>query len=116
MASFAALALALSVVPGLGEPVTAHENELFKKNIGLSLTRDSWSDTLAYLHGHFLMVPLHAAFLLDQKDWQSQFEAQYKRLVKVPHDQLCKNPLSRLQYLYTGTRFLALSAKTGRKS
>lgn len=96
--------------------VTDHENDLFKKNIGLYLTRDSWNDSLAYLHGHFYMVPLHAAFLLDDKDWQNQFEAHYKRLVAVPRSQLCQNPLSRLQYLYTATRFLALSAQAGRQS
>ncbi|MBS1723881.1 MAG: hypothetical protein JSS66_13115 [Armatimonadetes bacterium] len=96
--------------------VTSHENDLFKKNIGLYLTRDSWNDSLAYLHGHFMMVPLHAAMLMDQKDWQAQFEAQFNRLVNVPHDKLCKNPLSRLQYLYVGTRYLALSAKTGHKA
>lgn len=96
--------------------VTAHENDLFKKNIGLYLTRDSWNESLAYLHGHFYMVPLHAAFLLDEKDWQDQFDAQYQRLVKVPREQMCRNPLSRLQYLYTASRFLALSAGNGRKS
>lgn len=115
MTSFLLAALALSSLATSGPTVTDHENELFKKNIGLYLTRDSWNDSLAYLHGHFLMVPLHASFVLDNKDWQTQFESQYKRLVNVPHDQLCKNPLSRLQYLYTATRFLSLSAKYERK-
>lgn len=116
MKMVATVALALVGLTTQASTVTDHENELFKKNIGLYLTRDSWNESLAYLHGHFFMVPLHAAFLEDQKDWQSQFEAQYKRLVDVPHEKLCRNPLSRLQYLYTATRFLALSAKTGRKS
>lgn len=114
MSTWPALAIVAALVQQ-GPTVTEHENELFKKNIGLYLTRDSWNDALAYLHGHFMMVPLHGAFLMDQKDWQSQFEAQFKRLVDVPHDRLCRNPLSRMQYLYLGTRFLALSAKTGRK-
>ncbi|MBS1715734.1 MAG: hypothetical protein JST30_15515 [Armatimonadetes bacterium] len=112
----AAVALALALPFGTPPEVTEHENDLFKKNIGLYLTRNSWNDDLAYLHGHFYMVPLHAAFLLDQKDWQSQFDAHYSRLVNVPRTDLCKNPLSRMQYLYTATRFLALSAKSGRKS
>jgi len=116
MSMIVTAALAIAGLASQAPAVTEHENALFKKNIGLYLSRDSWNDSLAYLHGHFLMVPLHAAFLLDQKDWQSQFDAQYKRLVDVPRDKLCKNPLSRLQYLYTATRFLALSAKTGRKS
>ncbi|MCW5937939.1 MAG: hypothetical protein KIT11_11610 [Fimbriimonadaceae bacterium] len=96
--------------------VTERDRELFDANIAKYLSRDSWNDSLAYLHGHFLMVPLQAAFLMDEEAWISQYEAQFKRFVKVPRDQWCKNPLSRFQYLYVPSRFLALSAMTGRKS
>ncbi len=117
MAWFAALTLALVAPVAQTPTVTDHENDLFKKTIGAYLTRDSWAtNALAYEHGHFFMVPLHAAFLMGQKDWQAQFEAHYRRLIQAPRSSLCPNPLSRLQYLYTATRFLALSADTGRES
>ncbi len=108
--------LALTGAINSSTTVSDREEELFKKNIGLYLTRDSWNDALAYLHGHFLMVPLHAAFLENEPNWQKQFEDQYRRLIQIPRSNLCKNPLSRLQYLYTATRFLALSARFDRKS
>ena len=96
--------------------VTSHENDLFKSTMSTYLTQDSWTNTLAYNAGQFLMVPLQAAFLLDQKDWQQEFENHFKRLVAVPHDQVAKTALYATQYLYLPSRFLALSARTGRKS
>lgn len=93
------------------EQVSARERELFDKLAAPLLGREAWNDSLAYLSGQYLMVPLHAAFELDERKWQDDFRLHMSRLVKVPSSQLVKNPLSRMQYLYVASQFLALEVE-----
>lgn len=87
------------------------ERELFTKLADPLLKREAWGDSLAYLSGQYLMVPLHGAFELDEKPWQDSFTAHMGRLVDVPKEKLVKNPLSRLQYLYIASQYLVLQTQ-----
>lgn len=106
-----AVLIGLAILAANSREISPHERELFEKTAGLYLQRDSWTESLAYLHGHFLMVPLHAAMYSKDKDWRDRFEAQFTRLIASNPDTWCKNPLSRAQYLYLATRYLALCAE-----
>lgn len=111
-----AVLIGLAILASHKQAITPHERGLFEKTIGLYLQRDSWSESLAYLHGHFLMVPLHAAMYANDPDWRGKFEAQFARLAESDPGTWCKNPLSRAQYLYVATRYLALTAELGYES
>jgi hypothetical protein len=75
-----------------------------------------WSDATAYDAGHFLMVPLHAAFALGRRDWEQEFSDHFTRFVSVglagrTH---ATDRLARAQYLYLASRFVVLAARANR--
>jgi hypothetical protein len=111
-----ALLLAAFASAGAPQPITERERQLFASTAGLYLKRESWTEPLAYLHGHFLMVPLHTAVRTGDAQWLGEFEAHFERLAASQKSSWCKNPLSRAQYLYLATRYLALVAETKRQS
>lgn len=79
-----------------------------------TLERPLWAAESAYNAGHYLMLPLHAAFELGYGDLESAFIAHYKRMLSrrseiVGQDSL--SALTRLQYLYTASRYMVLAQK-----
>ncbi len=66
------------------------------------------------------MVPLHAAFSLNQLQWQQQFSEHFHRLIEQENEgtgvHLINNRLNRLQYLYLASRFLVLASKDGKEA
>lgn len=77
-----------------------------------TLERPLWSAESAYNAGHYLMVPLHAAFKLRVNDLEKAFGAHYKRMLSSKSDVVGQDSLSaleRLQYLYTASRYLVLA-------
>jgi hypothetical protein len=109
------LALLLLARPP-AEAITQRERDLFAATASKYLARDSWTESLAYMHGHYLMVPLHSAMLAGDKAWTEEYERHFQRLAASDKKDWCKNPLSRVQYLYLATRYTALCAETGRDS
>lgn len=95
------------------QAITPHERELFDKTAGQYLSRESWTEPLAYMHGHYLLIPLHTAMYTADRDWRAKYDAHFERLLASDRSTWCKNPLSRAQYLYLATRYLALCAETG---
>lgn len=88
---------------------------LWDKTIMSYLQDDLWTTTNAYDAGHFLMVPLHAAFKSNEEQWQKQFAEHFKRFVNEYYknnDHIVKSRLDRLQYLYLASQFVVLSEKT----
>jgi hypothetical protein len=65
------------------------------------------SSSDAYYAGEMLMVPLHAAFHVDDKEWESEFSDHFKRVMRSPN--LPDVALSRMQYLYLASRFIAVA-------
>jgi len=77
------------------------------------LQSDLWIDRDAYDAGHYLMVPLHAAFRLNQPGWQLEFRQHIERFLAAPPEALASTVLSRVHYLYFASRFAVLSAGAG---
>jgi len=54
---------------------------LWKRTVAPYLMDDLWNAQNIYDAGHHLMVPLHASFYFEQKEWQNQFADHFKRFV-----------------------------------
>jgi len=67
-----------------------------------------WTENFAYDAGHFLQVPLHAAFALGRRDWQQAFGDHFQSFIDAGPPRI-DNPLYRFQYLYLASRFLVLA-------
>lgn len=72
-----------------------------------------------YDAGQLLMVPLHAAFMLNEKNWQQQFAGHFAR--ELPQfeasaqNKKVEDRLGRLQYVYLSSRFLVLATQSGKQ-
>ncbi len=83
--------------------------------VSLLLQEDLWRSEWAYDAGHYLMVPLHGAFILHAEDWQRAFADQFTRFVGASPPTPGDNArLARLQYLYLASRYLVLATREGR--
>ncbi len=92
------------------------DHELWERTVALYLGEALWLERDRYDAGHYLMVPLHSAFWLGERNWQNQFATHFRRFVANADITLSSsNRLSWLQYLYLGSRFLVLSTQSERK-
>lgn len=76
------------------------------------LDKTPWA-TNPYDSGHELMLPLHAAFLLNVPEWQKAFADNMQRMCNSDPAWNGKDPLSRFHYLFLASRFLVLANQTG---
>jgi len=95
--------------------VNSEDKCLWNETVEPYLKDPLWLERDIYDAGHFLMVPLHAAFLNNQKLWQNQFAQHFQRFVKAYPEHVAKGRLNRLQYFYLASRFLVLATKKGRQ-
>ena len=100
-----------SLTSGSFEGLSPRDRELFSQRIEPLLKREVWDDSLAYLGGQYLVVPVHAAFKHDESRWIESYRSHMRELVKQPKEELVQNPLSRMQYLYVGSQYLALRSE-----
>jgi hypothetical protein len=98
----------------VGGEIDDRDRELWNKAVVPYLQRDFRTEANAYNGGHFLMVPLHAAFQKGAKAWQDDLGAQFKRITAQGTKAIAKTTLSRLQYLYLCSRFMTLANETQR--
>jgi len=70
-----------------------------------------WQKGSAYDAGHFFMLPLHAAFKLENDDWQLQFAAHFKKFSETGFADAEPTRLYRLQYYYLASWFLVLAVQ-----
>ena len=63
----------------VGGEIDGRDRELWSKAAVPYLQKDFRTEAEAYNGGHFLMVPLHAAFQKGEKVWQDDLSAQFKR-------------------------------------
>jgi len=66
------------------------------------------TSSAAYYAGETLMVPLHAAFALDNSTWEKEFSDYFQRNTQSP-EQITDIELSRLQFLYLTSQFIVLA-------
>lgn len=90
------------------------EQQLWNITVSPYLSGELWQQRDAYDAGFHLMVPLHAAFRLRQKQWQQEFARHAQRLAQK-RDDLPESQLDRLQYLYVWSRFAVLAAQSKQK-
>ncbi len=74
-------------------------NELWDSTVAIHLKEDLWKDIFIYDAGHFLMVPLHAAFEFDKKEWQIDFYNHFQRFSKNK-DSISEGRLNKVHYYY----------------
>ena len=100
--------------PAVGGEIDGRDRELWNKAAVPYLQKNFRSEADAYNGGHFLMVPLHAAFQKGEKAWQDDLGAQFKRITAQGTKAIAKTSLSRLQYLYLCSRFMTLANEAHR--
>jgi len=112
------LVLAISAALLSGGPASAQIPQryarLWTENVAPLLERPVWqANTSRYDATTVLMVPLHAAFELNQPGWQQQFFEHFTRFVgaQPPNIFPAADELSWLQYDYLVSQFLVLAAK-----
>lgn len=93
---------------------TATNDELWDTTVAPYLEQPLWTNDEAYDAGHYLMVPLHAAFVLDHSAWQQAFSEHFARFVHRPAASLPSQRIARFQYLYLASQFMVLAAQTGK--
>jgi hypothetical protein len=90
----------------------AREAQLWTQYITPELKKPLWSDSLAYDAVHRLMVPMHAAFALDNPTWQAEFGAMFARTSIEPlHGAAITGSAvrNRLMFLHLASRFAVLA-------
>lgn len=92
----------------------ASDSILWEATVARLLRQDLWSESRAYNAAHFMMVPLHAAFLPGHEPWLRQFAAHFGRFEVLGFGSQPVMSLSRLQYAYLASRFVALAAASAR--
>lgn len=61
----------------------------------------------------FLMVPLHAAFLLGPEEWRRDFAEHFARFARFGISELADYGIDRDEYLYLCSRFIVLAQRAG---
>lgn len=97
--------------------IRASVETIWERTVRPYLADPLWADRDAYDAGHYLMVPLHAAFYLDRPAWQDQFANYAHRFVSTGYDELSEPPNreTRLQHMYVLSRFAVLAASFDRQ-
>lgn len=94
-----------------------NKEQLWNLTVTEYLSDDLWTPKNMYDAGHYLMVPLHAAFYLEKEEWQKQFSNHFKRFVEEYNSQtnnISTNQLQRFHYFYLASRFIVLSNAYGK--
>lgn len=98
--------------------INEKDRELWQKSVEIYLKDNLWLENESYDAGHFLMIPLHAAFQFNEPLWQQQFSNQFIRFVDEGYNQSFNNTVlsqSRAQYLYLASQFLVLAKESGKQ-
>lgn len=103
------LAILLILLPQVSN--SAGDTVDWESTVSPLLKKNLWKSDTAYDASHFLMVPLHAAFWLNNKAWEEDFNQHFKALVVDSEDlpDGVKGRLTRLQYLFFASRYLVLA-------
>lgn len=92
-------------------------DSVWKQTVAVMLADSLWRDKYNYDAGHFLMVPLHAAFQEQNPTWTKQFSSNFARFLASGFQSPITESapiVGRLQYLYLASRFIALAHRQGR--
>ena len=87
-------------------------NQRWQNTVKPYLDEPLWTTELSYNAGHFLMVPMHAAFDLNKVEWQQDFAKHFERFADTGYNDMGKTLLYRIHYLYLASQFLVLCQET----
>lgn len=95
---------------------TPGQEEVWQRVVRPYLATPLWTAGAAYDAGHFLMMPLHAAFFLTDSEWQADFAAQFASYAARGDEPpvAMADRLGRAHYLYLASEFLVEAARYGR--
>lgn len=85
---------------------------LWDETVGLHLQDELWTEQNIYDAGHYLMIPLHAAFIMNNNEWQQQFAYQFAYFMDN-QDHIAEVRLDQLHYYYLISRFIVLANESG---
>ncbi len=96
-----------------GKQISLRENsrQLWDRLVTPYLADQLWSARDSYDAGHYLMVPLEAAFSTNDTAGQTAFADHFQRYVEAS-DRVIEGQLNRLQYYYLASRFVSLAQAT----
>lgn len=118
----ALLTACVALLVAAQSPVTDQEREIWARAVRPYITQPTWDDGRNYTVGHTMMVPLHAAFLLNEQPWIDEWAEYIRRFWtdgKPKYDSWTTGDSARqrrIQYLYLISRYLVLAAQTKRES
>jgi hypothetical protein len=75
-----------------------------------SLKLPLWEHQYIYDAGHFLMVPMHYAFQVNEVQKIAEYEAHFSRFLTTYKDQTAANDKARMHYFYLISQYLSLKA------
>ncbi len=87
--------------------------DLWSNTVAVHLEDELWNDENIYDAGNYLMVPLHAAFKLDESEWQMQFAYHFERFMEN-NEHISGSRLNQLHYYYLISQFIVLATDHGR--
>lgn len=85
-------------------------DQLWNNTVAIHIKDKLWLDESIYDAGHYLMVPMHAAFMLDNIAWQQQFSDHFIEFMKNKHE-ISKGRLNQVHYYYLLSRFIVLASE-----
>lgn len=96
----------------LNEPESSIE-DLWLKTVGIMLDEPLWKKRDAYDTGHYLMIPLHTAFTLNDKEKIKKFKQFFLSFSKSYYRDKFNSigNLNKLHFLYLVSQYLHLSKK-----
>lgn len=94
--------------------IDSSDMKLWNTTVHRLLQDSLWQQRDAYDAGHFLMVPLHAAFASNHGPWMKDFHNFFQRFLDFhAHDDFDSlGKLTRLQFMYLGSQYLILANKS----
>lgn len=92
---------------------TSRDMQLWTSTIEPYLEQPLWLENESYDAGHYLMVPLHAAFQAEDPTWRKQFHTHFASYSEHIPELSYANRLNELQYLYLASNYIALCSSTG---
>jgi len=83
---------------------------LWEETVAQYLQDTLWNGKNVYDAGHYLMVPLHYAFITEDKDFQADFRDHF-RCFSENYKSLSGSLLGKLHYMYLLSRYLVLASE-----
>ncbi len=86
----------------------SYSDSLWNITVKPYLAEPLWKTETSYSAGHFLMLPMYAAFEQQNTAWKNDFAQQFKRFADSGANDMGKTLLYRIQYIYLASEYINL--------